>query len=109
MLELYENIKKYRKEKHMTQDELAKKTGYTDRSSIAKIERGDVDLPQSKILLFAKALEVSAGDLMGDSGLSGKEPDPIISDLEQQILDALKNLSDSQKIALYEFIKTMRK
>ena len=69
MLELYQNIKKYRIEKKMTQDELAKKAGYTDRSSIAKIERGDVDLPQSKIHLIANALGVSAGALMGNTGV----------------------------------------
>ena len=66
MLELYENIRKYRKELGMSQAELAKKTGYNDRSSIAKIERGDVDLPQSKIILFANALNVSPGELMGN-------------------------------------------
>jgi len=66
MLELYKNIRKYRIENNLTQEELAALTGYTDRSSIAKIERGDVDLPQSKILLFASALNVDAGTLMGD-------------------------------------------
>ena len=66
MLELYKNIRKYRKELGMSQAELAKKTGYNDRSSIAKIERGDVDLPQSKIILFANALNVSPGKLMGN-------------------------------------------
>ena len=43
-------------------------TGYTDRSSIGKIEKGEVDIPQSKIILFAKALGVSASELMGDDG-----------------------------------------
>ena len=69
MNELYENIKKYRIRNGMTQDELAKKAGYTDRSSIAKIERGDVDLPQSKIILIANALGVEAGTLMGNMGI----------------------------------------
>lgn len=66
MLDLYKNIRKYRIEKEMSQAELAALTGYTDRSSIAKIEKGEVDLPQSKIILFAKALNVPAGTLMGD-------------------------------------------
>lgn len=44
MLALYDNIKKRRMELGMTQDDLAKLTGYTDRSSIAKIEAGKVDL-----------------------------------------------------------------
>lgn len=65
MLELYRNIKNRRIELGMSQEDLAKKTGYTSRSSIAKIEKGEVDLPQSKILAFAKALNMPAGDLMG--------------------------------------------
>ena len=65
MLALYENIKKYRKEAHMTQEELARRTGYTDRSSVAKIEKGAVDLSQSKIKQFADALGVTAGQLLG--------------------------------------------
>lgn len=73
MIELYENIKKFRLERKMSQVELAKLTGYTDRSSITKIERGAVDLPQSKILLFAKALRVSPGELMGNTGIESPE------------------------------------
>lgn len=65
MLELYKNIKRLREEKGLSQDALAKLTGYTDRSSITKIEKGQVDLQQSKIELFAAALGVSSRDLMG--------------------------------------------
>ena len=68
MLDLYKNIRDARKAMGMTQDELAKRTGYGDRSSIAKIEKGLIDLPQSKIELFAKALHTTAGDLMGTQG-----------------------------------------
>lgn len=65
-MELYDNIKKLRKLRRMSQEELAKKTGYTDRSSIAKIESGEVDLAQSKIQLFASALGVTPNELMGN-------------------------------------------
>lgn len=65
MLKLYENIKIRRKALKMTQEELAKRTGYTDRSSIARIEKGEIDLPQSKILQFADALETTPSVLMG--------------------------------------------
>ena len=61
----YENIKKLRERKGMSQDELATLTGYSSRSSIAKIEKGLIDLQQSKLIAFAKALEVSVGELMG--------------------------------------------
>ena len=68
-MEIYDNIRRLRTEKKMSQQELAEKTGYTDRSSIAKIEHGEVDLPQSKIILFAKALKMTPGELMGDDGI----------------------------------------
>ena len=69
MLELYINIKTLRKQLKMTQTELAKKTGYSDRSSITKIEKGEVDIPQSKIALFAKALGTTPRELMGNTGV----------------------------------------
>ena len=65
MLKLYENIRNFRLEKGWSQDELARRAGYTDRSSIAKIESGKVDLPQKKIERFASALGVSPAELMG--------------------------------------------
>ena len=65
MLTLYKNIKRLREQLGMSQDELAEKTGYTSRSSIAKIEKGLVDLQQSKIISFAIALGVTPSHLMG--------------------------------------------
>ena len=54
-----------RKAAKITQEELARRTGYTDRSSIARIEKGEIDLPQSKIKQFAEALGTTPGHLMG--------------------------------------------
>ena len=65
MLDLYKNIKSLRLSKELSQEQLAAMTGYKDRTSIAKIEAGKVDLSQSKIIEFAKALDVSPSYLMG--------------------------------------------
>ena len=65
MLELYKNIKRRRQQLKMTQTDLALKIGYADKSMIAKIEKGNVDLPQSKILAFANVLETTPSELMG--------------------------------------------
>ena len=65
MLQLYKNIRDKRIALGMSQDDLAKRTGYTSRSSIAKIESGKVDLPQTKIKLFADALSTTPAELMG--------------------------------------------
>lgn len=62
---MYERIKELRLSKGLSQQKLAEITGYQDRSSIAKIESGTVDLPQSKIVLFAQVLGVSPAVLMG--------------------------------------------
>lgn len=66
MEKIYENIKLLRKAKNISQATLAEMTGYNDRSSIAKIEKGGVDIPRSKIILFAKALGVTPGELIGE-------------------------------------------
>lgn len=58
-------IRRLRLSKSMTQEELAKKVGYTSRSSINKIEKGMVDLPRSKIVELADALDTTASYLMG--------------------------------------------
>lgn len=119
MLELYQNIKRFRLDQNMTQDELARKTGYTDRSSIAKIERGDVDLPQSKIFLFARALGVTPGELMGNSGITSETaPRQIEQHLqavqilfgnespeEKKIRELLGKLTEEEKQELLNYIK----
>lgn len=74
MIDLYKNIKKRRTDLHMTQSELAEKLGYADKSMIAKIEAGKVDLQRSKIIAFAKALETTPAILMGWTDESSKLP-----------------------------------
>lgn len=65
MLELYQNIKRLRNELGMTQTELAHLVGYADKSMIARVEAGQVDLGQSKIEAFAAALNTTPAKLIG--------------------------------------------
>ena len=65
MMSLFSNIKKCREERGLSQEQLAQLVGYKNRSSIARIERGDVNVPQHMIVKFAKAFSVLPGDLMG--------------------------------------------
>lgn len=58
-------IKTRRKELNITQEELAKMTGYTTRSTINKIEQEINDIPLSKVSVFAKALNTTPSYLMG--------------------------------------------
>jgi transcriptional regulator with XRE-family HTH domain len=66
-MEIHEIIKTLRIKNGLSQEELASLVGYSDRSSIAKVESGQVDLTQSKIRAFSKALNVSPAYLMGIS------------------------------------------
>ena len=59
-------IKSLREEKKLSQSELATLVGYKDKTAIAKVEAGKVDLPQSKISAFAKALNTTTSYLFSD-------------------------------------------
>ena len=50
---------------NLSQEQLAEKLGYKSKTSIHKVEQGMTDLPQSKIIEFAKALNTSPAYLMG--------------------------------------------
>ena len=60
-----QRIYEIRTKLNMSQEELAKKVGYKDRSSIARIESGDRDIRQNKVIEFAKALQTTPASLMG--------------------------------------------
>lgn len=79
MINLYKNIRELRKQNHWSQEELAKRMGYTDRSMIAKIEAGKVDLARSKIIDFAKVFNVAPGDLMDEEEWKNYTPSTNLS------------------------------
>lgn len=58
-MEFGQRVRQLRMEMGMTQQDLAEKCGYSDRSAIGHIERGDIDVPLSVIKTLAKVLEVS--------------------------------------------------
>ena len=60
-----ERIKARRKELKMSQREMAARLGYTDHTTLTRIEAGKVDLPQSRIVKIAEVLGVTPGYIMG--------------------------------------------
>lgn len=58
-------IKEKRLELGFTQEELANKLGYKSKSTINKIEMDINDIPQSKVVAFANALNTTIAYLMG--------------------------------------------
>ena len=54
-----ERIKKRRLELGWSQRELARRMGYKDNSTLARIEKGTVDVYQNKIVQFATILKTT--------------------------------------------------
>ena len=78
-------IRTARERLHMTQDELAKLTGYTTRSAINKIELGYRDIPRKKLDLFASALDIPVDYLLG------YENSPVLQMMIKQNQDTPQN------------------
>lgn len=82
MLELYKNIKEKRKDLGISQDELAKRVGYSGKSMISKIEKGEVDLSTNMIKKFSKALGTTPSELLGNPIYESTDNAVIIERLE---------------------------
>lgn len=95
---LYSNIARRRKDVGMTQDELARAAGYDNRSSIAKLETGAVDIPFSKILAIAEALQTDPVELMGlDPVDTYSRPVVELNDYEQLMVMRLRAITEEQQ------------
>jgi transcriptional regulator with XRE-family HTH domain len=111
IMEVGERIKLRREELNMTQEELAQKVGYTSRSSIAKIESNANGMLQSKLNLFAEALQTTPSYLIGWEEIdeeTEKKNDTIadiilklrIDDELFKMVQALSELSSEQRTAV---------
>jgi len=84
-------IAKKRKELGLTQEELAKKLGYTSRSAISNVEKDKEDLTTTRVRRFAEVLGVSPCYLMGwDENIS-------LSNEEKSIVIAYRKQPDAVK------------
>lgn len=116
---LGENIKKARKEKKMTQKELAEKIHRTE-SSIRKYEKGIIQIPNDIIEKIAIALNISPLDLVGtldtwnnQFNFNGKlsEETILLQNIEKQygkdsieLLQLYQSLNDSGKSKILEYL-----
>jgi Predicted transcriptional regulator with C-terminal CBS domains len=103
MNELARRIKQKREQLGLSQEELAKRLGYKSRSTINKIELGINDIPQSKIKLFADALETSPTYLLGYDHPSIMQLDLISRPDENKIANNLNQIRDSLNISTKQF------
>jgi transcriptional regulator with XRE-family HTH domain len=102
-----DRIKMRREELDMSQSELARRVGYTSRSTITKIERDGNGISQDKIVAIAKALKTTPSYLMGwtDDGLFINENGEAqlvstLEPIEEEIVEKVKLLRpDFQRMA----------
>ena len=66
-------IRLRREELGMSQEELAHKIGYKSKVSVTKIEKGQRDLPRSKIVDIAEALHTTPAALLGWEDAEGRD------------------------------------
>lgn len=107
-----EKIKARRMELHMSQRDLAAKMGYANHSTITRIESGQVDLPQSRIVQFAEVLGVRPGYLMGwadspeDAGALAAK---VLKDPEAfQFMQDYMALSEADRYALRLVVESLK-
>lgn len=103
-----ERVRKRRIYLGMSQQDLALRCDYTSRTSIAKIESGSIDIPQSKIMQLARALKTSNSYLMG---WEVEEPTNIVVDVDKAqsdtILKIYKKLNSKYRDKLAEFAEML--
>lgn len=98
MSKLSENIKNRRIELGLTQDDLARMLGYSGKSTISKIEKGEVDLQQTKIEAFAKALYTDPKSLAGWSSDS-------LTSNERALLDIFCQMTEEGQAIVLNVVK----
>lgn len=102
MAEIGKRIREKREAIGMTQEELASKLGYKNKSSIAKIETGANDIIQSKVVEFANVLDTTVAYLMGWDNPTPSRKGVVVNVLGRVAagipIDAIKDIIDTEEI-----------
>lgn len=112
-----ERIKLKRNELKWTQRDLCKKMGYADHSTIAKIESGKVDIPQSRIVQFSEVLGVSLAYLMGwedkikkdPQGMAERHIDILMDEDISELFEEFKVLDVQQRQLVKDLVHNLAK
>lgn len=111
---VYERIKYLREKRNMSQQDLALKVGYKDKSAISKVERGDRDINQSMLIKYADALGTTVSYLMGWA-----EPEPLnlqlfgssesivddVTDKEKELLNLFRQVPEEQQQLVIQMVR----
>ena len=98
-------IAELRKQVGLTQQELADKVGYKSKSAINKIELGLRDISQSKIILFADALNVEPSVLLGYNKKNLPQDEKDLSEGEMMLLDLFNKVPAEKQKLVIEMIR----
>lgn len=116
MRHIGERIKQRRIELEWSQRELARRMGYTNNSTIVKIEQGKVEVYQSKIVQFSEVLGVSVAYLMGweeEQKKNDIQADIILKmrtdDTFMSVVENLYKLDNDKLETIYQMLKTLFK
>lgn len=96
-------IRILRKTNNLTQTELASLVGYKNKTAIAKIETGKIDLPLSKILAFANALHTDVSyffDVVSTQNMEDNSPVLTLGDIIKERRKSLELSADDVAKAL---------
>lgn len=96
-MKIGERIKLKRQELNWSQRELARRMDY-DHSTITRIEKGTIDIPQSRVVQFSKVLGVSIAYLMGWED-EEKQKQPTESELsipKKELIEKVMQMSDEE-------------
>lgn len=90
-------IKARRLELDWSLRELSERMGYANHSTIARIESGKVDLPQSKVAKFAEVMGTSVAYLMEwDEDKKESDDNDGLSENTQKLIDLVKNVPEDK-------------
>ena len=96
-------IKERREALGMSQSELARKVGYTSRTTINKIERDGRGISQDKIIAIAKALKTTPSYLMGWED----EEVATLTAMQEEAMVKFFDLTEENQILISGFMDTL--
>ena len=111
--EIGERIKSLRKQLGLSQEELADKADYKNRSSIARIENGTTDIPAEKLRLLADILHTTTFYIETGIDFNDYAFDPDMyeetlrenAEQEQKLIALFHELSEEGRKKALEFIE----
>lgn len=95
----------------MSQQELAEKVGYKDKSAISKVERGDRDINQSMIMKYADVFGVSPTYILYGKEAEKENPpqEPKLQEGEEELLKLIRLMPDDMKAMYIEALRAALK